>query len=62
MAFGMIQQDLNYDGFQLSIGAASFNGYSGFAFVGGSKVSDNAFVNFGVTGSGNYAASVNFKW
>lgn len=62
MAFSMIQQDVNYDDFQLSIGASSFGSYTGFALVGGFKVTDNAFVNFGVTGSGNYAGSVNFKW
>ena len=62
MAFSMIQQDVNYDGFQLSIGAASFEGYTGFALVGGAKVTDDVFANFGITGSGNYAGSVTFKW
>ena len=62
MAFGMIQQDVNHDGFQLSLGTTNYNGYSGFAFVGGAKILKSSFMNVGVTGSGNYAASVNFKW
>ena len=62
MAFGMVQQDVSYEGFQLSIGVASYNDYFGIAIVGGAKVTDKLFMNFGATGSGNYAASANFKF
>ena len=62
MAFGMVQQDVNYEGLQLSIGSASYDGYSGFAIVGGAKVSNDVFINFGATASGNFAGSANFKF
>jgi len=62
MAFGMVQQDVNYEGLQLSIGSASYDGYSGFAIVGGAKVSNDIFINFGATASGNFAGSANFKF
>ena len=62
MAFAMVQQDVNYGGFQLSLGVSSYEGYAGFALVGGVKVYPNTFMNFGATGRGNFAASVNFKF
>jgi len=62
MAFAMVQQDVNYGGFQLSLGVSSYEGYAGFALVGGVKVYPNTFMNFGATGRGNFAGSVNFKF
>ena len=59
------QFDLNYNGFQTAISAASFGGSTALSVGAGGKISERVFVNAAITNAGSATGGVvstTFKW
>lgn len=60
-----MQFDLNYNGFQTAISAASFGGSTALSVGAGGKISERVFVNAAVTNAGSATGGVvssTFRW
>ena len=60
-----MQFDLNYNGFQTAISAASFGGSTALSIGAGGKISERVFVNAAVTNAGSATGGVvssTFRW